>query len=205
MIVEQEAVDIDYKKIEEFTRKCAKNSKIDLDLYRKYDVKRGLRDVSGQGVLTGLTEVSEIVSHTMVDRDYVPCEGKLRYRGIDVEDLVAGFIEEERFLQLFDSKNSDKKNPYTIDFETVLNKKFVLYDNDALYKKNTDPNAEYLYDYVGERDGLTVNGDGVEIKITAILRLKDGLTYGCLSSGLNFTEKFLMEYIERNKTSESLF
>lgn len=97
MIVEQEAVDIDYKKIEEFTKKCAKNTKIDLDLYRKYDVKRGLRDVSGQGVLTGLTEVSEIVSHTMVDRDYVPCEGKLRYRGIDVEDLVEGFIQEERF------------------------------------------------------------------------------------------------------------
>mgnify|MGYP003295976213 CR=1 FL=1 len=59
---------------------------------KKYDVKRGLRDVSGQGVLTGLTEVSEIVSHTMIDRDYVPCEGKLRYRGIDVEELVEGYF-----------------------------------------------------------------------------------------------------------------
>ena len=47
-----------------------------------------------------------------------------------------------------------------------------------------------------------MDGDGVEIKITGILRLKDGLTYGCLSNGLNFTEKLVTEYIERNKTSE---
>ena len=97
MIVEQEVVDIDYKKMKQLADKCEANNIIDHDLYAKYDVKRGLRDVSGKGVLTGLTEISEIISHTVVDMDYVPCEGVLRYRGIDVEELVAGFIEEDRF------------------------------------------------------------------------------------------------------------
>ena len=97
MIVEQEVVDIDYKKMKQLADKCETNNIIDHDLYAKYDVKRGLRDLSGKGVLTGLTEISEIISHTVVDMDYVPCEGVLRYRGIDVEELVAGIIEEDRF------------------------------------------------------------------------------------------------------------
>ncbi|BCJ96098.1 citrate synthase [Anaerocolumna cellulosilytica] len=76
---------------------CAKNSAIDPYLYTKYDVKRGLRDVSGKGVLTGLTEIAEVRSHIIVDSEYVPCEGKLFYRGIDVEQIVEGFIEEDRY------------------------------------------------------------------------------------------------------------
>lgn len=76
---------------------CKKNNIIDIELYAKYDVKRGLRDVSGEGVLTGLTEICEIISHTIVDNDYVPCEGKLYYRGIDVEEFIAGFMKEDRF------------------------------------------------------------------------------------------------------------
>ena len=75
MIVEQEVVDIDYKKMKQLADKCEANNIIDHDLYAKYDVKRGLRDLSGKGVLTGLTEISEIISHTVVDMDYVPCEG----------------------------------------------------------------------------------------------------------------------------------
>ncbi|QHQ59502.1 citrate synthase [Anaerocolumna sedimenticola] len=76
---------------------CAKNSAIDPALYTKYDVKRGLRDVSGKGVLTGLTEIAEVRSHIIVDSEYVPCEGKLFYRGIDVEQIVDGFINENRY------------------------------------------------------------------------------------------------------------
>ena len=66
-------------------------------LYAKYDVKRGLRDINGKGVLTGLTEISDIISSKVVDGKTVPCEGKLYYRGIDVEELVAGFLRENRF------------------------------------------------------------------------------------------------------------
>ncbi|MDR0301244.1 MAG: citrate/2-methylcitrate synthase [Treponema sp.] len=70
---------------------------IDNDLYLKYEVKRGLRDISGKGVLVGLTEISEIVSHVIEDGDYVPCEGKLFYRGINIENIVKGFLDEKRF------------------------------------------------------------------------------------------------------------
>jgi len=76
---------------------CTQNSAIDPSLYTKYDVKRGLRDVSGKGVLAGLTEIAEVRSYTIVDSEYVPCEGKLFYRGIDVEHIVDGFISENRF------------------------------------------------------------------------------------------------------------
>ena len=56
-----------------------------------------MRDINGKGVLAGLTEISEIQSHKVVDDTEVPCEGKLYYRGIDVEELVSGFISEDRF------------------------------------------------------------------------------------------------------------
>lgn len=72
-------------------------SQINAELYRKYEVKRGLRDISGKGVLAGLTEIGEIRSYTIVDDEMVPCEGKLFYRGMDIEDLVQGFVSEKRF------------------------------------------------------------------------------------------------------------
>lgn len=80
------------------TELCTKNGAIDPQLYSKYDVKRGLRDVSGKGVLAGLTEISEIRAYEKgPDGEQIPCEGKLYYRGIDVEEIVKGFIKENRF------------------------------------------------------------------------------------------------------------
>lgn len=76
---------------------CKANGNIDPALYTKYDVKRGLRDVNGNGVLTGLTEISDIRQNKIVDGKPVPCDGKLFYRGINVEDLIAGYVAEERF------------------------------------------------------------------------------------------------------------
>ena len=58
-------------------QQCVENSRIDPELYTKYDVKRGLRDLNGKGVLTGLTNISEIVSTKTVEGKSVPCEGKL--------------------------------------------------------------------------------------------------------------------------------
>ena len=69
----------------ELTELCKSHSTIDTSLYAKYDVKRGLRDINGKGVLTGLTEISDIISSKVVDGKTVPCEGKLYYRGIDVQ------------------------------------------------------------------------------------------------------------------------
>ena len=73
------------------------NSCINPDDYVRYDVKRGLRDLNGKGVVAGLTEISDIVAKQVVNGESVPCEGKLYYRGINVEDLVQGVLKEGRY------------------------------------------------------------------------------------------------------------
>jgi len=83
--------------IESLAALSLKNSRIDPGDYVRYDVKRGLRDLNGQGVVAGLTEISEILAFKTIDGVRTPCDGKLYYRGIDVEDLVAGTLKEGRF------------------------------------------------------------------------------------------------------------
>ena len=85
------------KELVDLSEICRKNGSIDPQLYVKYDVKRGLRDINGKGVLTGLTEISKIQSYTLIDCEMVPCDGKLYYHGVDIEDIVSGFIKEKRF------------------------------------------------------------------------------------------------------------
>lgn len=77
--------------------KMTNNSMIDADLYKKYDVKRGLRDIDGKGVLTGLTDISTINQNKMVDGKLVPCDGELYYRGYNVNDIIKGITEDNRF------------------------------------------------------------------------------------------------------------
>ncbi|MCR4689196.1 MAG: citrate/2-methylcitrate synthase [Saccharofermentans sp.] len=93
--------------IERLAEVCKSNT-IDGELYTKYDVKRGLRDVNGKGVLTGLTKISEINASKIVDGKSVPCDGELFYRGINVKELIAGQpremhwgFEEATYLLLF--------------------------------------------------------------------------------------------------------
>ena len=83
--------------IEKLADKCIKNGYIDPALYDIYEVRRGLRYKSGRGVLTGLTEIGEVKSYTIDDGEMIPCEGKLYYRGIDIEEIVSGFTKENRF------------------------------------------------------------------------------------------------------------
>ena len=66
-------------RVEALAALCRSNSSIDAELYRQYDVKRGLRDVNGQGVLAGLTNISDIISRKERDGKMVPCEGELYY------------------------------------------------------------------------------------------------------------------------------
>ena len=73
---------------------CSQECVIDKQLYTKFKVNRGLRDENGNGVLTGLTEISEIQAKTP---DGQPCEGSLFYRGYNVNDLVKGFLKDGRF------------------------------------------------------------------------------------------------------------
>ena len=81
----------------ELTRKCVENSTIEQHLYDELMVKQGLRDVNGKGVLTGLTHISNIVAFDEVDGKRIPRDGLLEYRGINIYDLVGGFIKEDRF------------------------------------------------------------------------------------------------------------
>lgn len=74
-----------------------KASYINPDLYTKYEVKRGLRDINGKGVLTGLTNISDVRATKIVNGENVPQDGQLFYRGYNVQDLVHGFSSENRF------------------------------------------------------------------------------------------------------------
>ena len=83
--------------IEALAQLSQDNSQIDPGDYKKYDVKRGLRDINGKGVVAGLTEISEIQSTRMENGREVPCKGRLFYRGYDIAELVGGCFEEKRF------------------------------------------------------------------------------------------------------------
>lgn len=135
----------------------------------------------------------------------------------DATDLTLaqlGLLPEPDFLSLFqlgveqegEEQEGDDKKYMTIDFSEVVNKKeYVLYGNDSVYKP-TGQNpytGAYPYEYDGRKENLNVTeNEGVKVKITAVLRLKEGLTYGCLTSGLNITEAAVNEYIALNMQSE---
>ena len=83
--------------IEALAARSLENSRIDSEDYVRYDVKRGLRDLDGKGVLAGLTEISDIVSKKLVDGQEIPCEGELYFRGYNIEDLVGSALREKRY------------------------------------------------------------------------------------------------------------
>lgn len=83
--------------IENLAQLCVECDKIDFSLYEKHDVKRGLRDINGKGVVAGLTEISEIRAAKIEDGKEIPCEGELYYRGYNIKELVNGFLADGRF------------------------------------------------------------------------------------------------------------
>lgn len=87
----------DKEQISSLAKLAYKSTVIDSAYYEKYDVKRGLRDINGAGVLAGLTEISDIISFREENGAKVPTEGELYYRGIDIKKLVKGFVSEKRF------------------------------------------------------------------------------------------------------------
>ncbi len=84
-------------KINEYAELCIKDCYIKPEMYIQHKVNRGLRDLNGKGVLTGLTEVSEINSRKIVDGKEVTIPGELFYRGYRIEELVDGFVSDNRF------------------------------------------------------------------------------------------------------------
>ena len=84
-------------KISSLAKLTVQNNNIEQSLYEKYDVKRGLRDANGKGVLCGLTEISEVTAWKKENGQRVPAEGVLCYRGYNVKDLVKNTVEANRF------------------------------------------------------------------------------------------------------------
>lgn len=133
---------------EKFAQMCVKNHNIVPELYTIYDVKRGLRDLNGKGVLAGLTEISEICSTKLVNGKPVPCNGKLFYRGIDVKSLVNGFIKDNRFgfeetvyLLLFGNlPNKDELAQFTKSLASFRNLP-INFTRDVLMKS---PNGDMM-------------------------------------------------------------
>lgn len=126
-----------------------------------------------------------------------------------------GLLEEDRFMELFNLGTEDKdeveEGTDRIDYSEILGKSYTLFFNDALYTKDESWNqmaymsGEYAFTYQGQRQNdafQAAEGEGINLQISGILRLKEGLSYGCLASGLNLTEKTALAYIEGNRGSE---
>lgn len=108
----------------QLSKLCEETATIDPALYTEYDVKRGLRDINGKGVLVGLTQISDVCATRLVDGKQVPADGNLYYRGYNVKDLVTGIdenshfgFEESTYLLLF-GKLPTKQQLH--DFSTLL-------------------------------------------------------------------------------------
>ena len=91
------AHNIDRELLRRYSRQAAESSVIDPELYRTYNVKRGLRNADGSGVLVGLTTVGSVVGYTMFEQELQPVPGRLFYRGVELRDLVRGFQSEHRY------------------------------------------------------------------------------------------------------------
>ncbi|MBP5191745.1 MAG: citrate synthase, partial [Eubacterium sp.] len=118
--------------IDKYVDFCGDSGRIDQTLYQKYDVKRGLRDSDGKGVLTGLTEISDVNGFRMIDGERTPIEGELYFQGYNIKDLVEGFkgschgFEETIFLLLFGELPTETQ---LTEFMKVLGEMRPLPDN----------------------------------------------------------------------------
>jgi citrate synthase len=90
---------IDFKEemLKKLSCKAHENNRINVELFSKYQVKRGLRDIDGRGVLVGLTEIGDVRSYIVEENEMVPMPGKLFYRGFNICDIVNGFMKNDCF------------------------------------------------------------------------------------------------------------
>lgn len=130
-----------------------------------------------------------------------------------------GLLNEADFLSLFDkgkdTATEEERQPLFIEYDKIVGKDYKLLYNDTVYLEDTDPNALYPFEYkdsfksktpetpdVEEEWTALTSEDGVNMKITAILSLKEGLNYGCLQNGLNITEAAIDRYVQVNLNSK---
>ena len=120
--------------IERLSDLCVENAAIDPELYTKFEVNRGLRDLNGNGVLTGLTEISEITAFKFSESgEKIAIDGELYFRGINVEELVSGFINEKR--------SGFEETTYLLIFGNLPNKKELEEFKELLASYRTLPTS----------------------------------------------------------------
>lgn len=117
--------------IQRFADLCEEKNAIDKELYTKYEVKRGLRDLNGKGVLAGLTNISDVSAKKIVGGKEVPCAGNLYYRGYNIKDLVRGFLKEKTF--------GFEEISYLLLFGELPDKKELAVFHDTLVERRTLP------------------------------------------------------------------
>lgn len=122
-----------YDSFNELTKLATENNLINPELFTKYAVKRGLRDLDGRGVLVGLTEIGEVHSYIVDENEIIPVPGRLIYRGIDIADITKGYLsdhrcgfEETTYLLLFGKLPNTKQ---LTNFQKMLGEKRKLPDD----------------------------------------------------------------------------
>lgn len=124
----------------------------------------------------------------------------------DMTDLTLaqlGMLSEQQFLSLFPQDGETQETEaIQIPFEEIIGRQFMLNYNDAVYEKNTHEGAPTLYK-TKSRSAFDLGEDaGIALTITGVLRLKEGMSYGCLGNGLYMTEQVINEYVKVNEKSE---
>ena len=204
--------------IDKLAKVAGKKAKIDPELYGRYNVKRGLRNNDGTGVLVGLTEVGEVMSYLMDDGDRMPVDGRLYYQGYEVTDLVNGFYkkrfgyEEIAFLLITGDLPTEQE---LADFRALLASKRPLPDGftedmilkapspDVMNKLARSVLASYSYDS---------NPDSLELSnvmrqcIELIARFPVMIAYGYMAR-LHYVEHkslFLHAPVPEYSTAENI-
>jgi citrate synthase len=158
------------EKLKKLVEKGRRSGKINMALYQKYDVKRGLRDSSGRGVLTGLTEISDVIGMEATETgDRAPCEGQLYYQGYNVKDLIKGHkgrrfgYEEVAYLLMFGSLPTQQELDDFISILTDYRELPEEFTRDIIMRMpaNNIMNSLQkcvlsLYSYDSDPDGLDV-------------------------------------------------
>ncbi|MBO6133453.1 MAG: hypothetical protein J6P05_03870, partial [Lachnospiraceae bacterium] len=122
---------------------CIKNDTIDDQLFKKYNVNRGLRDLAGKGVLTGLTNISEVISFIDPEGKRIPCDGQLWYRGYNIRDLVDRYSEDRyayevlTYLLLFGELPDDEERSEFIRILALSRKLPTNFVRDVIMKAPT--------------------------------------------------------------------
>ncbi|SEG06632.1 citrate/2-methylcitrate synthase [Lachnospira multipara] len=139
-----ELTTVDNSEFEELVKEVTASGSIDQNLYIEYDVKRGLRDSNGNGVLTGLTEISDVLGNQSINGRKIPVDGELYFQGYNVEDLIKNSktdrfrFEEATYLLLFGSLPKEENLKRFVRIQTDLQELSGAFIRDVIMKATSD-------------------------------------------------------------------